>query len=95
MESQGITLGEFLEFKEQLNKIISVHPATKANRFLTRKEVAHILNVSLPTLHEWTKSGKITGFRIGSRVLYKSGLIEQSLIQINHKHTKGVDNGKS
>lgn len=49
---------------------------------LTRKEAAHFLGISLPTLLEFTKSGKVTGYRIGTRVRYKRCELEQSLQQI-------------
>jgi excisionase family DNA binding protein len=93
MTNQGLTLRQLLEFMDELNTKMAQHPSAKANKLLTRKEVAEILNVSLPTLHDWTKNGKITGYRIGSRVLYKTSEIFGSLIQINHAHTKGVDHG--
>ena len=34
------------------------------NRLLTRKEVAKILGISLPTLSTWTKNGTIKALRI-------------------------------
>jgi excisionase family DNA binding protein len=57
-------------------------PANEPVEFLTRKEAAKILGVSLPTLHEWTKSGKVPGHRIGTRVRYKKSEIENSLLKI-------------
>ncbi|MBI1342130.1 MAG: helix-turn-helix domain-containing protein [Terrimonas sp.] len=57
-------------------------PAKEQVEFLTRKEAAKILGVSLPTLLEWTKKGLITGYRISSRVRYKRTEIENSLQQI-------------
>ncbi|WP_431212290.1 helix-turn-helix domain-containing protein [Puia sp. P3] len=47
--------------------------------YLTRKAAAGILNISLPTLHEWTLSGKLPAYRIGSRVLYKKDEIDNAL----------------
>jgi excisionase family DNA binding protein len=49
---------------------------------LTRKEAAKLLGVSLPTLSDWTKTGKIIGYRIASRVRYKRNELENSLSQI-------------
>ena len=45
----------------------------KETIYLTRKEAAALLKISLPTLNEYTKAGRIPGFRIGYRVLYKLG----------------------
>lgn len=47
--------------------------------FLTRRETAHLLGISLVTLNEWTKEGKVKGYRVGSRVRYKRHEVEQSL----------------
>lgn len=49
---------------------------------LTRKEAAKLLSVSLPTILDWTKTGKIIGYRIASRIRYKRSEIENSLSQI-------------
>ena len=50
--------------------------------YLTRKEAATLLNISLPTLTEYTKKGKLIGYRIGARVIYKLSEIENSLQKI-------------
>lgn len=49
---------------------------------ITRKQAANLLSVSLPTVNDWTKTGKIKGYRIGSRIRYKRNEIENSLLQI-------------
>lgn len=54
------------------------NPATGEN-YLTRKQTAEKLKVSLPTLNEYTKNGKINGYRFGVRVLYKQSEIEAAL----------------
>ncbi len=69
---------KFKEFFTQLQK--QQNPATI--EYLTRKEAANLLSVSLPTLNEWTKEGKVTGYRISSRVRYKRSELETSLVQI-------------
>ena len=51
-------------------------------QLLTRKEAAKLLGVSLPTILDWTKKGKITGYRISSRIRYKRAEIENSLSKI-------------
>lgn len=50
--------------------------------YLSRKEAAKLLGISLVTLSDWTKTGKIQGYRIGSRVRYKSAELETSLSAI-------------
>lgn len=64
------------EFKPQ-----APSPAAK---YLTRKETAEQLNVSLPTLNQYTKRNLITGYRFGVRVMYKTTDIEASLKNMNY-----------
>ena len=47
--------------------------------FITRKETAQILGISLPTLNEWTKNGTIPAQRIGTRIRYKKTDVYNSL----------------
>ena len=54
--------------------------------FITRKQTADLLRVSLPTINDWTKTGKIKGYRIGSRIRYKRNEIENSLSQIKTRN---------
>jgi len=53
-------------------------PSTK---YLSRAEVARLLKISLPTLHEWTKSELLQSYKIGNRVLYKQEEVEKALTQ--------------
>jgi excisionase family DNA binding protein len=53
------------------------------NSNITREEAANILHVTLPTLHSYTMKGKIQGYRIGRRVLYKKNEIEQAATAIS------------
>ena len=58
--------------KQELSKF-DFKPETKEEDFLlTRKEVAKILKISLPTLHDWVNDGKLTAYVIGkNRVRFK------------------------
>lgn len=55
---------------------------TPDKKYATREEVAKLLHITLPTLNQLTKSGKLTALRIGGRVLYDLKSIEDSLTQI-------------
>lgn len=62
-------------------------------RLLTRKEVAAMLRVSLPTLHKWTKNGTINASRIknSSSIRYKYQDVMDVLQNIQHiKYTRLV-----
>ncbi len=41
------------------------------NELVTRQEAAKILKISLPTLHNWTKNGLLSCYKVSSRVRYK------------------------
>jgi len=49
---------------------------------LTRNEVAKMLQISLVTLTEWIKQGKVPALRIGTRVRFKKDEVLASLKQI-------------
>jgi len=49
----------------------------KTDKLLSRQEAAIFIDVSLPTLNEYTKSGKVKGYRLGGKIKYKqSELLE-------------------
>ena len=76
---------------EDLKKIIaeSVNSAIKtidfgnksyeSEKLLTRKETADKFSISLVTLNDWTRRGKIKAYTIGGRVLYKEQELDQAL----------------
>jgi len=56
--------------------------ATSDGELLTRQQTAERLKISLPTLNELTKAGKIIGYRIGNRLRYKAAEVQQALTKI-------------
>ena len=86
---QGISLDEFLvEVKRIVEETINEHKKGSIKKgtteYKTRKEVAEILRISLPTLNEWTKMGFIRSYRVGRRILYKVDEIDHSLKERKH-----------
>ena len=57
-------------------------PGSTVEKYLTRKETAKRLNITLPTLNRYTKQSKVTGYRVGARVLYKNSEIDGCLLKI-------------
>ena len=51
----------------------------KDENLLTRKQAKELLNISFPTLSDWTKKKKIKSYGIGRRVYYKKNEILESL----------------
>jgi len=69
--------------RNEVEKIVLglTQPET-APEFITRKETAQILGISLPTLNDWTKTGIIPAQRIGTRVRYQRANVYASLKDI-------------
>ena len=51
--------------------------------YISRKQAAQILKISLPTLGLWSKTGLIPSFRIASRVRYKKLDVLNSLSKVH------------
>lgn len=92
----GISTDEFKElclevFKEMFganssnekvsnNKKLSIE---SEESFLTRQQAADYLQMSLPTLHQYTKNGWITSYRIGNKIRYRKADLETALTKRN------------
>jgi len=51
-------------------------------KYLTRKETARRLKVSLVTLTDWVNRGRIVAHKIGGRVLFLESDVEEALAQV-------------
>jgi excisionase family DNA binding protein len=51
--------------------------------FITSKEAANILKVTLPTLYDWRKKGIISAYRIGNKIRFNRQELLDSLIKID------------
>lgn len=83
---QGVTPEELLEaFSNLLDKHLKENKVglKKENRYLTRKNVAQLLSISLPTVHDWVNKGILKSYRAGNRVYFKSEEVEESLKRID------------
>ncbi len=61
------------------------------SQYLSRKDVAKLLKISLPTLHEWTKLEWLKSYKIGSRVLYKLEEVQEAVTKVsNNKHKRNI-----
>jgi excisionase family DNA binding protein len=76
-------------FKNGLNKTYydsssqGGNERTEKDPFLTRQQAAKLLQISLPTLHQYTKDCLITSFRIGNKIRYKKNDLEKALTERN------------
>jgi excisionase family DNA binding protein len=68
--------------KEQFDAIRKAEPQQAQDELLTRKEAARYLRLSLVTLNEYTRHGKVRSHRIGARVLYRRSDLDSCLSAI-------------
>ena len=73
------------DIKTEINYIAQTFQPIKPREYLTRKEVAKILKVSLVTLHSWNKKKILNPYRLGNLIRYKRTEIDEALIRINNK----------
>ena len=78
MQEQKITHIR-LELKEMSKKFQPIRPP----EYVTRKEAAKILKVSLVTIHDWNKKRILKPYRLGNLIRYKRSELDQALININ------------
>ena len=93
MEKVMLTTLELSDIKKVVeevieNKLKNLNPPEKEGlKLLSRKDTAKLLCISLPTLHDWTKTGIVKAHRIGNRILYKLEEVNGALkmIQTSNK----------
>ena len=68
-----------IELKEMSKKFQPVRPP----EYVTRKEAAKILKVSLVTIHDWNKKRILKPYRLGNLIRYKRSELDKALIDIN------------
>jgi excisionase family DNA binding protein len=69
--------------KNEIEKIfIGLQKTATSPELITRKETAHLLGISLPTLNEWTKNGILPAQRIGTRIRYNRADVYNSLKEV-------------
>lgn len=73
------------DVRTELKEIVLNFQPQLQPEYLTRKEVAKILKVSLVTLTDWNKKGVLKPYRLGNLIRYKSAELDQALISINSK----------
>lgn len=82
---QQLTSNILKDVRIELEKITQNFQPKKQPEYLTRKEVAKILKVSLVTLSDWNKKGVLKPYRLGNLIRYKREEIDQALINIYSK----------
>jgi excisionase family DNA binding protein len=95
MEKLHLTTEDLRAIRHEIKDIFEagierfIKKDTKEQIYLSRKDTAEQLCVSLPTLHDWTKTGIIKAYRIGGRVLYKLSEIHDACIEVRTSNLRG------
>ena len=83
---EGVNANELItQIENVVKKLLpnSEPQPEEKNDLMTRTEVAKYLDISLVTLHTWTKKGILTSYRIGNKVRYKKSEVLNSLKATN------------
>jgi len=59
--------------------------STSSEKLLTKKEMADELDISLVSLTDWMKQGKIPYMRMGKRIYFQKNEVVNSMANFNHK----------
>lgn len=73
----------FQALKAEINTLKREFQPKEPTKYLTRSDVAEMLQIDLSTLHHWTKKGKLRSYGIGNRVYYKRHEVDAALQQFN------------
>lgn len=75
-----------IDVRAEFKKLSHYSQPVEPPEYLSRKETAKILQVSLVTLSAWNKKKILNPYRIGNLIRYKRIELENALININQKN---------
>jgi hypothetical protein len=70
--------------KLQLEEFKKYFVPKEPNRYLTRQDVADMLQIDLSSVHNWTKKGTLKSYQISGRVYYKLDEVENAIVKLNN-----------
>ena len=68
--------------QQVVNQIREEFQPKTPTEYLTRKQVAKMLDINLTTLNNWTKKRVLTSYAIQGRVYYKRDEVEKAIIKL-------------
>ena len=71
--------------QQVVNQIREEFQPKMPTEYLTRKQVAKMLDINLTTLNNWTNRGVLTSYGIQGRVYYKRDEVERAFIELKQK----------
>ena len=71
--------------QQVVNQIREEFQPKTPTQYLTRKQVAKMLDINLTTLNNWTNKGVLISYGIQGRVYYKRDEVERAFIKLKQK----------
>ena len=71
--------------KQEFNQLKEEILCKTPTQYLTRKQVAKMLDINLTTLNNWTNRGVLISYGIQGRVYYKRDEVERAFIKLKQK----------
>ena len=71
--------------QQVVNQIREEFQPKTPTEYLTRKQVAKMLDINLTTLNNWTNRGALTSYGIQGRVYYKRDEVEKAIIKLEQQ----------
>lgn len=71
--------------QQVVNQIREEFQPKTPTEYLTRKQVAKMLDINLTTLNNWTNKGVLISYGIQGRVYYKRDEVERAFIKLKQK----------
>ena len=71
--------------QQVVNQIREEFQPKTPTEYLTRKQVAKMLDINLTTLNNWTNKGVLISYGIQGRVYYKRDEVERAFIELKPK----------
>lgn len=68
---------------QQLEDLKKHFQPKEPNKYLTRHEVAEMLQIDISSVHNWTKRKILQSYQIGGRVYYLLSEVEGAIIKLN------------
>jgi len=76
------------QIEQKLDLASKNHPESSVEKYLTRRQVSELLQVSRQTLSVWHKKGVLIGSRVGTRIRYRYSDVEHLINKQGKNLTK-------
>jgi excisionase family DNA binding protein len=70
------------DVRVEFQNLTEILKQRQPEEYLTRRELAEIFKVTLPTISDWSKKGILKPYRLGNLVRFKKSEVEKALKKI-------------